>query len=121
MCVPGIEEAKLVSVADGGRSIVVDSSTLFHRVPIYQRYRWELMDRQSLEVSAHSVSSEEVSQHTLSNATSPLSGGFTSSSSDRVFIPDWRDFSVKFRLPYSSMVSYETYHDPTSDTVFYRI
>jgi hypothetical protein len=49
MCLPGIEEANLISVADGGLSIVVDSSTSFHRIPIYQRYRWVLTDRQTLE------------------------------------------------------------------------
>jgi hypothetical protein len=49
MCLPGIEQANLISVADGGLSIVVDSVTSFHRVPIYQRYRWELMDPQNRE------------------------------------------------------------------------
>jgi hypothetical protein len=49
MCLPGIEQANLILVADGGLSIIVNSSTSFHRVPIYQRYRWELMDSQNLE------------------------------------------------------------------------
>jgi hypothetical protein len=49
MCLPGIEQANLISVADGGLSIVVDSATSFHRVPIYQRYRWELMDNENLD------------------------------------------------------------------------
>jgi hypothetical protein len=49
MCLPGVEEAQLIWVDDSGLNIVVDSSTSFHRVPIYQRYRWELMDGQNLE------------------------------------------------------------------------
>jgi hypothetical protein len=49
MCLPGIKEADLISVADGGLSIVVDSATSFHRVPIYQRYHWELMDNEDLD------------------------------------------------------------------------
>jgi hypothetical protein len=55
MCVPGLEQATLISTADGGRSIVVKSSTLFHRVPIYQRYRWELIERQNLEGACHVI------------------------------------------------------------------
>jgi hypothetical protein len=49
MCLPGIEEAKLISVADGGLSVVVNSSSSLHRVPIYQRYRWELIGKQHLK------------------------------------------------------------------------
>jgi len=115
MCVPGIEEANLISVADGGLSIVVDSSTSFHRIPIYQRYRWELIDRQTLEDD--SIVSEEEPLHSLASVVPPLSGEFTPSSDRSFFTPDWRDFSAKFRLPYSSMVSYETYNEPTSERV----
>jgi hypothetical protein len=49
MCLPGVEQAKVIWVIDGGLSIVVDSSTSFHRVPIYQRYRWEFMETQNVE------------------------------------------------------------------------
>jgi hypothetical protein len=49
MGLPGIEQTNLISVTDGGLRIVVNSSTSFHQVPIYQRYRWELMDRSNLE------------------------------------------------------------------------
>jgi hypothetical protein len=49
MCLPGIEQGTLISVVDGGLSVVVNSSDSFHRVPIYQRYRWEFIDGQNLE------------------------------------------------------------------------
>jgi hypothetical protein len=49
MSLPGIEQGKLTWADDDGLSIVVDASTSFHRVPIYQRYRWEFMDNHNLE------------------------------------------------------------------------
>jgi hypothetical protein len=139
MCLPGIEEAKLISVADGGLSIVVVSSTSFHRVPIYQRYHWEFMDRESPEgalrlilaqiisdrafvVSGNFVLSsfhEEESQHSLSTAVSPLLGEVASPSESLPSFPNWRDYSAKFRLPYSSMVSYKSYNEATSETRYW--
>jgi hypothetical protein len=138
MCLPGVEEAKVISVANDGLTLVVLSSTSFHWVPIYQRYRWELMDRQNLKgtlrliltqiipdrafvVSDDFVLSwfhEEESQHSLSAVVSPLSGKFASPSESLPLpcIPDWRDYSAKPRLPYSSMASYETYNEVTSET-----
>jgi len=118
MCLPGIEEAELISVIDGGLSIVVLSSTSFHRVPIYQRYRWGLMDTQSLEVSEDLVLSwfHEEPQPSLSAVVSPLSGEFTSPLESLPSIPEWRDYSAKFRLPYSTEVFYETYKEAPSET-----
>jgi len=86
-------------VGDDGLSIVVKSSTSFHQIPIYQRYRWELMDRQNIKDSEDG---------------SNLSGKDTSSSESPPYISKWIDYSVKFRLPYSSMVSYKSYHKATS-------
>jgi len=102
ICLPGIEQAKLISVDDGGLSIIVDSGISFHRVPIYQRYRWELMDTQNLEDSEN-----------VPDAFS-LSGKDASSSERPPHISKWTDYSVKFRLAYSSMVSYESYHKASS-------
>jgi hypothetical protein len=129
MCLPGIEQANLISVADGGLSIVVDSVTSFHRVPIYQRYRWELMNTQNRWVASHShtnvgpdrdlvvsehldvfVSRDAEYQSRRFTASSSLSGE-DSSSSKTPYISNWRDYSAKFRLPYSSMVSYQPYND----------
>jgi len=87
-CVPGIEEANLISVADSGLSIFVDSWTHFHWVPIYQRYHWEFMNGQNLQADSLPPWRFE----------------------------DWRKYSAKFRLPYSSMVYYETYNKTTSST-----
>jgi hypothetical protein len=49
MCLPGVEQAMLIWVNVNGLSIVVKSSTSFHQVPIYQRYRWEFMENQNVE------------------------------------------------------------------------
>jgi len=95
MCLSDIEQANLVSVADGGLSIVVHSGTSFHRVPIYQRYRWEFMDTQDLEVSEHDVF---LSREASLSESPP-------------YASEWKDYSAKFRLPYSSMVSYKSYKD----------
>jgi hypothetical protein len=48
MCLPGVEQAELIWLDRGGLCILVDSSTSFHRVPIYQRYHWEFMENQNL-------------------------------------------------------------------------
>jgi len=102
MCLPGIEHANLISVADGGLGMVVNSGTSFHRVPIYQRYRWELMDNENLD------DSEDASD------ASSLSGKDASSSESSPHVSKWTDYSVKFRFPYSSMVSYDSYHNASS-------
>jgi hypothetical protein len=52
MCQPGIEQGELSSVIDSGLRIVVDCSTSFHRVPLYQRYRWEWMDTHGIDCGA---------------------------------------------------------------------
>jgi len=104
ICLPGIEQATLISVADSGLSIIVDSGISLHRVPIYQRYHWELMDRQNLEDSEDGSDASSLS-------------GKDASSSERSHVSKWMDYSVKFRLPYSSMVSYEPYHKVSSQTV----
>jgi len=113
MGLPGIEAGNLIALADGGLSIFVDSSPFLHRVPIYQRYRWELMDGQDLEDSKDgsdvSWSPEADHQYSPFAASSSLSGKFTSSESPP-YVSKWNDYSAKFRLPYSSMVSYESYH-----------
>jgi len=118
MCLPGIEEAKLVSVTDSGLSIVVDSSSSFHRVPIYQCYRWELMDRQDLEDSedGSDVSWTHETDHEYSpSASSPLSPGkFSPSLETPPYVSKWTDYSAIFRLPYSSLVSYEPYNEAIS-------
>jgi len=98
MCLPGVEQAELMWVDHGGLSIVVKSSTSFHQVPIYQRYRWELVDNGDLDDSEDD-----------SSACSSLSGKDASSSEIPLHVSKWTDYSVKFRLPYSSAVSYELY------------
>jgi len=115
MCLPGIEQAKLISVADNGLSIVVNSSTSFRRVPIYQRYRWELMDRQNPEADSNVSRTRRADlKHSPSASFFPLLGKFTSSSEKLPYVSQWKDYSAKFRLPYSSMVSYEPYNEATS-------
>jgi len=99
ICPPDAGQGKLMWVDDDGLSIVVDSSTSFHRVPIYQRYHWEFMDRRNLEDSEDGPN---------------LSGKDASSLEKPPHVSKWTDYSVKFRLPYSSMVSYKSYHEATS-------
>jgi len=106
MCLPGVEQGKLMGVDDDGLSMVVDSSSSFHRVPIYQRYRWGLMDNEDLDVD-----SEDGSE------TPSLSGKDASSSKSPPYVSKWTDYSVKFRLPSSSMVSYKSYHEASSQAV----
>ncbi|KAF9504103.1 hypothetical protein BS47DRAFT_1355574, partial [Hydnum rufescens UP504] len=73
-----------ISVHVNGLSIVVKSSTSFHQVPIYQCYRWELMENQNVGDSEDS---------------SNLSGKDASSSESPPYISKWMDH-VKFRLPH---------------------
>jgi len=101
MCLPGVEQAKLISVTDGGLSIVVNFQASLHRVPIYQRYHWEWMKTSKLEES----------QHLLFAASSSYPEKLSESPS---YISKWADYSPKFRLPYSSRVSYEPYNETTS-------
>jgi len=100
MRLPGVEQAKLIWVDDDGLSIVVKSSTSFHQVPIYQRYRWELTDNQNVEDS-------EDDPHTSSSLSGEDAGR-------PPYLSKWKDYSVKFCLPYSSMVSYKSYHEASS-------
>jgi len=106
MCLPGIEQAMLIWVDIEGLSVLVKSSTSFHQVPIYQRYRWELVDNGILDDSEDD-----------SGASSSLSGKGVSSSEIPPYVSNWTDYSVKFRLPYSSTVSYELYKKVSPETV----
>jgi hypothetical protein len=109
-----------MGVDGDGLSIVVDSSSSFHRVPLYQRYRWELMDSQDLDGALcftllTEVKPDRVLIDSEDGSEAPsLSGKDASSSKSPPYVSKWTDCSVKFRLPYSSMVSYKSYHEASS-------
>jgi len=104
--VPEVEQAKLWSVADDGLSIIVDCSSSFRRIPIYQRYRWEWLNAWDLEPG---------SQDPL--LAPSLLGRDSSSSENHPSISEWGDYSMKFRLAYASRVSYKMYHKTASGSV----
>jgi len=119
MCQPGIEQGNLSSITDDGQSIVVHCSTLVPSNPNLSALSLGVDGCQwcRMYVAFHRLRIQRITPGMT--IVEPMDSDVSSSEGLAFisFIEEWRNCTVKFRLPYSSKVFYERNDKVTSEMV----